>query len=144
VATPNTVAAINTRSGHVDAVVAVGAGPGSVTFGSGSLWVANVDDRTVSRVDPSTLQTVRTLSLDQPPIGIAATDRAVWVVVSNPGGPSDPVSRINPLFDTVEHFTDVGNVALGGPVAIAAQGAQLWTAPLGGDVTQLDPIAGTS
>ena len=30
--------------------------PGAVAFGSGSLWVANLDDQTVSRIDPATLR----------------------------------------------------------------------------------------
>ena len=142
VAAANTLAAINTHSDRIESVVGVGAGPGAVTFGSGSLWVANVDDQTVSRVDPVTLRTVRTISFDEPPVGIASTDTAVWVVASNPSAPTVPVSRIDPLFDTVEHVTDVGNVALGAPPAVAAQGGDLWVAPLAGDVTQLDPATG--
>ena len=51
-ARPDTVAAIDTRSGHVTAVVGVGARPGPIAFGAGSIWVANVDDQTVSRIRP--------------------------------------------------------------------------------------------
>ena len=49
---PNSVAAIDPHTNRVVAQVAVGARPAGIAFGSGSLWVANLDDQTVSRVDP--------------------------------------------------------------------------------------------
>ena len=42
---PNTLAAIDTHDGHIVGAVAVGARPGPVASGSGSLWVANLDDQ---------------------------------------------------------------------------------------------------
>ena len=56
---PNEVAAIDTRSDRVVGAVPVGTRPGPIAFGSGSLWVANLDDQTISRVDPGSLRTVR-------------------------------------------------------------------------------------
>src|SRR5207244_9137359 len=49
---PNSLAAVDVRDHRVAAVVPVGSSPGPITFGSGSLWVANVGDRTISRIDP--------------------------------------------------------------------------------------------
>ena len=57
-AAPNSLAAIDTRSDRVVGVAPVGARPATVAFGSGSLWVANLDDQTVSRIDPKTLRTL--------------------------------------------------------------------------------------
>src|SRR5207237_3983156 len=47
---PNSLAAIDVHSDRVTGVVAVGARPGAVAFGSGSLWVANLDDQNISRI----------------------------------------------------------------------------------------------
>ena len=45
---PNSVAAIDVRSDRVVGATGVGAAPGPIAFGSGSLWVANLDDQTVA------------------------------------------------------------------------------------------------
>ena len=124
------------------AVVGVGARAGPIAFGAGSIWVANVDDQSISVVDPKTMQTVRTISLSQPPTGIAATDRAVWVVTSDPSGTWVAVYRIDPLFDTVDRTVHVGNVVPGSPAAISAHGDTLWVAPFAGNATELNPGTG--
>jgi YVTN family beta-propeller protein len=69
----NSVAVIDVRTDRVAAAVAVGARPAAIAFGSGSLWVANVDDQTASRIDPGTLRTLRTIPVGAPPTGIAAS-----------------------------------------------------------------------
>ncbi|MBV9838943.1 MAG: winged helix-turn-helix domain-containing protein, partial [Solirubrobacterales bacterium] len=58
---PNSLAVIDVRSDRVAGAIPVGARPGAVAFGSGSLWVANLDDQTISRVDPTKFQALRTL-----------------------------------------------------------------------------------
>ena len=47
------VAAIDPGSNRVVGAVSVGARPSEIAAGSGSLWVVNRDDRSVSRVDPA-------------------------------------------------------------------------------------------
>jgi YVTN family beta-propeller protein len=141
-AAPNTVAAIDTGSGLVTGVAAVGTRPGPIAFGSGSLWIANVDDQSVSRVDPTSLRTLATISLGQTPTGIASTNRTVWVTTENPSGPSVAVERIDPTFDTLDRAASVGNVDPATPAPIAAQGAALWVAPYAGNVTELDTGTG--
>ncbi len=49
---PNSLAAIDTSDDHVVAAVPVGARPGPVVAGADSVWVGNLDDQTVSRIDP--------------------------------------------------------------------------------------------
>ena len=73
---PNSVAAIDARTNRVVGQVPVGARPSAIAFGSGSLWVANVDDQTISRVDPRTLRTVGTITVGDPPTGIAVAGGA--------------------------------------------------------------------
>jgi YVTN family beta-propeller protein len=141
-ASPNSVAAIDTKTNHVVAQVPVGARPGAIALGSGSLWVANLDDQTVSRVDPRTLQTVRTLSVGAPPTGIAAAAGRMWVATSHAGAASVSISRIDPQFDSIERTARIGNVVPGSPAAVAARGNTLWVAPFAGELSRIDPRTG--
>jgi peptide/nickel transport system substrate-binding protein len=145
---PNSLAAIDARSDRVTGAVPVGARPGAVAFGSGSLWVANLDDQTVSRIDPRTLRTLRTIPVVGPPTGIAASAGGVWVVESNlnpdvgQGTSSVLVGRVEPEFDTLGPPVPIGNVVPSGPGAIAAQGNSVWVAPSTGLLTHLNATTG--
>jgi YVTN family beta-propeller protein len=139
---PNSVAAIDTNTNGVVAQVPVGARPSAITFGSGSLWIANLDDQTVSRVDPRTLFLQRTFSLAAPPTGIAAAGGGIWVVGSSPSATFVSVSRIDPQFDAIDNTVRIGNVVPGSPGAVAARGASLWVAPFSGRLARLDPQTG--
>ena len=101
---PNSVAVIDVHTDRLVGAVAVGARPSAIAFGSGSLWVANLDDQTISRVDPRTLQTLLSIHVRGPPTGIAAT--AAGCGSSNRTEPvREPASsvfvdRIDPEFNT--------------------------------------------
>ena len=140
---PNSVAAIDPHTNRVVSQVAVGARPAGVAFGSGSLWVANLDDQTVSRVDPRTLQTLRTIPVRGPPTGIATSPAGVWVVESDTTPTASLTStvfvdRIDPEFDTPSGRVRIGNVIPSGPGVVAAQGRSVWVAPSTGLLTRLD------
>ena len=114
----------------------------AIVFGSGSLWVANVDDQSVSRVDPTTLRTLRAIPVAGPPTAIAATDGRVWVVASTPTATFVSVRPIDPQFDTIGSPTRIATVVPGDPGALAARGDTLWVAPSSGDLTRLNPQTG--
>jgi YVTN family beta-propeller protein len=137
-APPNSLAAIDTRNDRVVAVAPVGARPATVAFGSGSLWVANLDDQSISRIDPGTLRTVRTFPVGGPPTGLAAANGRVWVVSSSASSSSVSVSRIDPRFDEIGRTARVGNLVPGGPGAVAARAGTLWVAPSSGSLARLD------
>ena len=139
---PNSVAAIDTITNRVVAQVPVGARPSAITFGSGSLWIANLDDQTVSRVDPRTLLRQWTFSLADPPTGIAVAGGGIWVVGSSPSATFVSVSRIDPQFDAIGNTVRIGNVVPGSPGAVAARGVLLWVAPFSGPLARLDPQTG--
>ena len=145
---PNTLAAIDTHTNRLAGVVPVGLRPGAVTFGSGSVWVANLDDQTVSRVDPGTLHTLRTITVAGPPTALAASADGVWVVESNVNpdtGPSTSsvlVGRVDPAFNSLGPAVPIGNVIPSGPGAIAAQGSTVWVAPSTGLLTRLNAVTG--
>ena len=138
------MAVIDTRTNTVIAAVPVGARPGTLAFGSGSLWVANQDDQTISRVDPSTLQSLRTITVGNPPTGIAASAGGIWVVESNlyPASNNVFVRRIDPEFDTLARSRRIGNVIPSGSGAVAAQGDSVWVAPSSGLLTRVDATTG--
>jgi DNA-binding beta-propeller fold protein YncE len=58
----NSVAVIGAKTGDLIDNIAVGSQPGAIAFGAGSIWVANVGDGSVSRIDPRAHRVVRTLS----------------------------------------------------------------------------------
>jgi YVTN family beta-propeller protein len=137
---PNELAAIDFRSDRVTAAVPVGARPGAVAYGSGSLWVTNRDDQSVSQVDPNTLRTLRAIRLSDAPTAIAAAPGGVWVVTSGPTATFVSASRIDPQFDTIDRTVRIPDVVPGSAAALAVRGSALWVAPSSGDLTRLDPL----
>ncbi len=138
----NSLAVIDPRSDSVVASVPVGTRPGAITFGSGSVWVANQDDQTISRIDPATLQALRMLSVGELPTGLAASNNAIWVAGASPDGSGALVSSINTVFDEVGPTEQIGDVWGGGPVRVASQGDAVWVAPFGGLLSRLAPTNG--
>jgi YVTN family beta-propeller protein len=140
----NTLAEIDGRSDRVIGQAPVGARPGAVAFGSGSLWVANLDDQTISRIDPRTLRTVRTIAVQRSPTSLATTSDGVWVVESDVDRPfqttpsSVLVGRVDPEFDTIDETARIDNVVPNGPASVAALGDSVWVAPSSGLLTRLD------
>src|SRR3989454_976752 len=65
-------------SGDIVAEVPVGATPAAVSVGEGAVWVLNVDDRTISRIDPET-KAVRTLAIGATPTDLVAGAGGVWI-----------------------------------------------------------------
>ncbi len=49
------------ETNRVVAEIPVGSRPTSVVFAEGSLWVANLDDETVSRIDPNARRVFRSI-----------------------------------------------------------------------------------
>jgi DNA-binding SARP family transcriptional activator len=85
------VAEIDPGSNEVVEALSVGARPGSLAFDrkSGSLWVANVDDGTVTGIDPQQGSVGRTIPVGGVPTGLAAGAGTLWV--ASPGRRDDRV-----------------------------------------------------
>jgi YVTN family beta-propeller protein len=64
--------------------IPVGHGPMGIAVGAGAVWVANSDDGTISRIDPTTRTVVATIVVGGRPVGIAVSDGRVWVSVEAP------------------------------------------------------------
>jgi YVTN family beta-propeller protein len=114
--------------------LAVGAGPGKLAYGAGSVWVSNTLDGTVSRVDPqhATSQPIR---VGPDPAGIAFGSGAVWVTSSQ----GRKLLRINPASNSVVQEIPVGNGATG----VAAADDKVWVANRFDDtVSEVDALTG--
>jgi YVTN family beta-propeller protein len=140
----NSLAAIDPASNRVVAAVALGTRPGAVVFGSGSLWTANPDDQTVSRVNPATMSVQQVIPVGGPPTGIAAAGGGPWVVQSNvnPIADSISVAQIDPEYNSLGSAVPIDNVVPEGSGVVAAWGNSVWVAPSTGLLTRLDAVTG--
>ena len=111
---PNNVGVIDPRTNDIVAEIPVGPEPGPVAAGAGSgpVWVGNLHDRTLMRIDPATRTVTDTFPLDnRTPTGLAVGLDAVWVA----HGPRGEVSLVDPQFGTVIRTTKVAGTAFGSP-----------------------------
>jgi YVTN family beta-propeller protein len=77
--------------------VITGPAPYSLAVGDGSVWVANHDGVTISRIAPTTYQVIANIAVPQEPHRVAFGEGAVWV-----GNWHDKsVSRIDPQTNQV-------------------------------------------
>ena len=92
---------------------------------SGSVWVANEGDSTVSRIDPVALVEDASLALESPPSAIAAGDGGIWALSEAAG----TVTRIDPdasgpLGDASEAGESPVDIAVDGSVWIVDASAR--------------------
>jgi len=77
---PNSVGVIEPVTNRVVAEVAVGIRPGPLAFGGGSVWVGDLDDRDLRRIDPRKRTVSGTIGLNgRTPTAIAVSANALWV-----------------------------------------------------------------
>ncbi len=79
VVAPNSVAVIDVDTNRVEYSISVGARPGPVAAGAGFVWVGNLDDRSLSRIDPATNEPVP-IPLEATPDALTADGAAAWVL----------------------------------------------------------------
>jgi YVTN family beta-propeller protein len=133
----NAVGVIDPETNSVVGDIPVGARPGPLDFGAGALWVANLDDETVSRVDPATRKVVRAIAIGGRPSDLDAGSGAVWTLSTSP---TVRVRQIDPRFDTVAKTIEVESLP-GGSGGVALGRSALWVAPSLGLVTRIDPAS---
>ena len=138
---PNSIVALN-ASGSIAATVPVGARPVAIASGAGSLWVANLVDHTVTRVDVSSRQALRSIAIGAAPTALAGTRGSLWVTDG-----SGDLSKLDPRYDRV---TLVGRVAAAGsgffgasaPRPTLAAFGSIWVVDPDGYVSRIDPGTG--
>jgi YVTN family beta-propeller protein len=123
---PNNVGVIDPRTNKIVGEIPVGLEPGPVAAGAGPgpVWVGNMHDRTLMRIDPATRAVTGTFPLNnKTPTGIAVGIGAVWVA----HGPRGAVSLVDPQFGTLRRTTKVAGAAFGSPNgSITLDGKSAW------------------
>jgi YVTN family beta-propeller protein len=139
----NALAVVDADRDVVVAAIPVGSWPQSVVAGAGAVWVANLEDETVSRIDPRTLQVTATVGLGFEPTDLAASADHVWVV----GGydhvlwrlDRDGVPRLKLRF--AERLGPLPAGFENGLAGVAVGADGVWLAH-GDEVTEFDPTTG--
>jgi DNA-binding SARP family transcriptional activator/streptogramin lyase len=108
VAPPNSVAVIDADSNRIVDTVPVGIRPGPVASGEGAVWVGNLEDPTLSRIDPVARKVVRNIPLPAAADALAVGAGAVWVVNARLG----TLYRVDPEFDRVTDAVRLGDRAI--------------------------------
>ena len=127
------IARVDARSQDVVARTSVGNDPSAIATGAGSVWVADSDDNTVTRVDPeSEGAVIGTTSVGQGPNALAVGEGAVWAANTR----DDTVSRIDPRTGSVTDTIPVGRR----PTGVAVGEGAVWVAnSLSGSLDRIDP-----
>lgn len=95
---PNYVGLIDPKTNTIVAAIPVGNRPGPVVAGAGSVWVANLQDRNLTKIDPRQRAAAAVIGLgNRTPTGLAVGASAVWVA----HGPRGELSRVEPQFGQV-------------------------------------------
>jgi YVTN family beta-propeller protein len=136
---PNHLGMIDPKTNNVVAEIPVGIRPGSVVAGAGSVWVANLLDRNLTRIDPRRRVVVGAVSLgNRTPTGLAVGAGAVWVAYGLRG----ELSRVEPEFGEVTKTIAVTARPLGAPLGSVAVGAgYVWVAYGDSTLARIQPAA---
>ena len=133
---PNHMGVIDPATNEIIAEVPVGIRPGPVVFGAGSVWVGNLDDRTLTQIDARSRTNAGTISLNsQTPTGIAFGEGAVWVVHGFLG----KLSRVDLQFRQVTKTLDLADPSADGAVAVG--GGAVWAVYGESSIVRIDPVA---
>src|SRR5262249_15280722 len=138
---PNSVALVDTRTNRVRADVAVGARPVAVTTGDGSVWVANADDQTLSRIDETTRKEVARIGIGTDESDLAFGYGSVWVA----GGNDGTLTRVDATSNVIEAKLSLGRGSelVPEPVFAVAAGAGAVWATRGDSIVRIDPTSNT-
>ncbi|HSC48726.1 MAG TPA: BTAD domain-containing putative transcriptional regulator [Gaiellaceae bacterium] len=138
----DSVALVDPSTTHVVGDVRVGSRPIAIASGAGSIWVANADDGTISRVDVRSREVVDTIGIGGAPASdIAFGAGSVWVVTGSDGR----LVRIDPRTDTPMEPIPLGGpskLAPHGAFAVAATRGAVWVGSASGRLLRVDPRTG--
>ncbi|HEV2711666.1 MAG TPA: YncE family protein, partial [Gaiellaceae bacterium] len=107
------------------AIESGGDGPASIEVSAGSVWVANRNSNTVTRLDPQTNQVLASVPVGgMPGWHAVAPDETIFV----PNNSDNTVSRIDPESNSVIQTIRVG----AGPLVVRPAFGDLWLGHLRG------------
>jgi YVTN family beta-propeller protein len=135
---PGSVIRVNPATGSpIGAPIAVGKGPLGITASAEAMWVSNLMDGTVSRIDPVTNAVVATVPVGDSPFDIVAGFGSIWVANVHDG----KVYRIDPATNLATTTVQTQQSATGITVGAGA----VWVSYCGcngaqGVVSRIDPV----
>ncbi len=135
----NAVVAVDSSTRRIARFAPLGASPGSIVYGDGSVWVTMPNQDSVARIDPTTNTVQQTIRVGKGPVAIAVGGGFVWVANSLDG----TVSQIDPRTSggQVVDRIGVGN----GPAGVAYGPGGVWVADsVDRTVVRIDPVTGTA
>jgi YVTN family beta-propeller protein len=131
----NSLALIDASTDRLKEGIAVGARPTAVAVGEGSVWVANFDEQTVSRIDPATRKELIRIPAGGAPTGLAVGDGFVWVT----HGFAGTVSQIDPGLNRITTTLTLGS----GVSDVVVTANAVWIVNgIDGTVVRIDPATG--
>jgi YVTN family beta-propeller protein len=136
---PNHLGVIDPNTNEIVDEIQVGIRPGPVAVGDGAVWVGNLDERTLTKVDAARRASAGTFPLEgRTPTGVAVGADSVWVA----HGVLGKLSQVDPQFGQVAETIDVAGEALGTVNGAVTVGAG-WVWAVFGDSTfaRIDPVA---
>jgi len=95
----DSVAVIDPATDTIVGEIPVGDRPTGPAVGEGSVWVGDRDDNTLLRIDPKSLDVMRTIGLSMAPIDVEVGAGSVWVLSDRALLRVDPA--INDVVDTI-------------------------------------------
>jgi len=136
---PNSVAVFDPSREAVTADVRVGTGPGPIAVGSGSAWVGNQQDHTVTRLSLRTLRPIKTWGLSNTPITVSTGDGLAWIG----NGYTGTMSRIICAYNQLSAFYPgyPGTTPIPGQLAAATSPGELWIGRADDLILQLDSVS---
>jgi len=134
----NAIGVIDPQSNEVVEVITAGRRPGPVASGAGAVWVANLGDRNLTKIDRGD-GSAAVVSLEGvTPTGIAVGEGAVWVA----HGLAGALSRVEPQFGRVTHVLDVTGRPYGTPFGGVTLGSDyVWAVFGDSTLARIDPVA---
>ena len=147
---PGSVGVIDPATGELAAEIPLGFESSLIAAGEGFLWVLDPDAKTLTRIDPDTMEVVpptRGVPADGIPMGLAVGEGSVWVAVNQ--GRRLAVLQIGPELEdlkqsiTIERSrTGTLSIQRNTVVLTTGQGA-VWALERGSsEVTRIDPVSG--
>jgi len=136
---PNHVGVIDPETNAIVAEIPVGIRPGPVAAGAAALWVGNLQDRNLTRIDPRRRSAVGVVSLDnRTPTGIAVGKGTVWVA----NGLSGELSRVDSRFGQVEQRINVtGRASRSSNGSVAVGAGSVWVVYGDSTLARVEPEA---
>jgi len=132
---PNSVAVFEPSHDSIVADVRVGTSPGPIAVGSGSAWVGNQKDHTITRLSLRTMRPEKTWGLSDVPITVSTGDGLAWIGNGYAGTLSRIICAYNHLSAPVYPGTPIP-----GELAVATSPGDLWVGRADHLLLQMDAV----